>query len=67
MHLRYLTLLSLFVSAPGLALSFQTRLEKIEWQVEGDKFECRLTQPVTDFGRGQFFADQLQYFNFAGR
>lgn len=54
MHLRYLSLLSLLISVPALALSFQTRLEKIEWQVEGDKFECRLTQPVADFGRGQF-------------
>ncbi len=54
MYQRYFTLLSLFVSLPALALSFQTRLEKIEWQVDGDKFECRLTQPVTDFGRGQF-------------
>eukprot|EP01030_Chromulinospumella_sphaerica_P009444 gene9444-9254_t len=37
-----------------MALTFQTRLESIEWTVEGDKFECRLTQPITDFGSGQF-------------
>ena len=54
MYLRYLPLLTLFVSVPALALSFQTPLEKIEWKVEGDKFECRMTQAVTDFGRGQF-------------
>nr|WP_218166284.1 MULTISPECIES: OmpA family protein [unclassified Pseudomonas] len=37
-----------------MALTFQTRLENIEWKVEGDKFECRLTQPITDFGSGEF-------------
>nr|WP_262378976.1 OmpA family protein [Pseudomonas koreensis] len=37
-----------------MALTYQTRLENIEWTVEGDKFECRLTQPITDFGSGQF-------------
>ena len=36
------------------AISFQTRLEKVEWQVAGDQFECRLSQPVTDFGTGEF-------------
>jgi outer membrane protein OmpA-like peptidoglycan-associated protein len=51
---RYLALLSVFASLPAMALTFQTRLENIEWTVEGDKFECRLTQPVTDFGSGEF-------------
>jgi outer membrane protein OmpA-like peptidoglycan-associated protein len=51
---RYLALLSVFASLPALALTFQTRLESIEWTVEGDKFECRLTQPITDFGSGEF-------------
>jgi outer membrane protein OmpA-like peptidoglycan-associated protein len=51
---RYLALLSVFASLPAMALTFQTRLESIEWTVEGDKFECRLTQPVTDFGSGEF-------------
>nr|WP_251030635.1 MULTISPECIES: OmpA family protein [Pseudomonas] len=37
-----------------MALTFQTRLESIEWTVEGDKFECRLSQPITDFGTGEF-------------
>nr|WP_246208038.1 OmpA family protein [Pseudomonas karstica] len=37
-----------------MALTFQTRLENIEWKVAGDKFECRLTQPITDFGSGEF-------------
>jgi outer membrane protein OmpA-like peptidoglycan-associated protein len=51
---RYLALLSVFASLPAMALTFQTRLENIEWKVEGDQFECRLTQPITDFGAGEF-------------
>ena len=50
----YLALLSVFASLPAMALTFQTRLESIEWTVEGDKFECRLSQPITDFGAGEF-------------
>lgn len=54
----YLVLFSLIASLPvclsAWGISFQTRLEKIEWQVEGDQFECRLSQPITDFGAGQF-------------
>lgn len=42
------------VILPAAAISFQTRLEKVEWQVAGDQFECRLTQPITDFGSGEF-------------
>ncbi|MGB4075894.1 flagellar protein MotY [Pseudomonas sp.] len=49
-----LAMLCLLASQPVLAISFQTRLEKIEWQVEGDQFECRLSQPITDFGAGVF-------------
>jgi outer membrane protein OmpA-like peptidoglycan-associated protein len=47
-------LLCLLACQPVLAISFQTRLEKVEWQVEGDQFECRLSQPITDFGSGVF-------------
>ncbi|TFZ32796.1 OmpA family protein, partial [Pseudomonas syringae] len=54
MRPRYLALLSLFASLPAMAISFQTRLESIEWNVEGDQFECRLTQPITAFGAGAF-------------
>ena len=54
MRQRYLALLSVFASLPAMALTFQTRLESIEWTVEGDKFECRLAQPITDFGSGEF-------------
>lgn len=55
---RYLACLSLIAcglaTAPAMAFTFQTRLENVEWKVEGDPFECRLTQPVADFGDGQF-------------
>ena len=54
MRQRYLALLSVFASLPAMALTFQTRLENIEWKVEGDQFECRLSQPITDFGVGEF-------------
>ncbi|AUO25307.1 OmpA family protein [Pseudomonas sp. NC02] len=54
MRQHYLALLSVFASLPAMALTFQTRLENIEWKVEGDKFECRLTQPITYFGSGEF-------------
>lgn len=36
------------------AISFQTRVEHVEWQVEGDRFECRLSQPISGFGAGIF-------------
>lgn len=47
-------LISLSASLPAWGISFQTRLESVEWKVEGDQFECRLSQPVTDFGAGEF-------------
>ncbi|WPC06361.1 OmpA family protein [Pseudomonas benzenivorans] len=49
-----LALFSLLASLPAFGISFQTRLEQVEWRVEGDQFECRLSQPITDFGAGQF-------------
>lgn len=54
MRQRLIALLSLFVSFPVMPMTFQTRLESIEWTIEGDKFECRLSQPITDFGSGEF-------------
>ncbi|MGL4317054.1 MAG: flagellar protein MotY [Pseudomonas sp.] len=39
---------------PVSAITFQTRMERVEWKVEGDQFECRLTQAVADFGSGEF-------------
>ncbi|WP_437882046.1 flagellar protein MotY [Pseudomonas sp. LRF_L74] len=54
-HITFFSLLAcLGFSASAAAISFQTRLEKVEWKVEGDKFECRLSQPVADFGVGEF-------------
>ncbi|EKT4456940.1 OmpA family protein [Pseudomonas putida] len=54
MRQRYLALLTLFASLPAGALTFQTRMENIAWQVEGDQFECRLSQPIEGFGSGTF-------------
>lgn len=39
---------------PAQAISFQTRLEDARWTVDGDQFECRLSQPITRFGSGGF-------------
>jgi len=53
-RLRSLVLFSLLAVQPVHAITFQTRLEKVEWQVEGDQFECRLAQPIAGFGAGEF-------------
>lgn len=54
----YIALFSLIASLPlclpAWAISFQTRLEHVEWRIEGDQFECRLSQAITDFGVGEF-------------
>lgn len=51
-------LLSLLACLPwcmsAVAITFQTRVENVEWKVEGDQFECRLSQPIADFGSGEF-------------
>ena len=49
-----LALSAVLLCQQAQALTFQTRLERIEWQVEGDQFECRLSQPIADFGSGEF-------------
>lgn len=54
MRQHYLALLSVFTCLPAMALTFQTRLESVEWKVEGDQFECRLIQPIANFGSGEF-------------
>ncbi|WP_040261028.1 flagellar protein MotY [Pseudomonas massiliensis] len=58
MGLRYLACLSLvacsLAALPAMALTFQTPLEAVQWKVEGDVFECRLSQPIANFGEGQF-------------
>lgn len=53
MRLRPLILACLLAS-PANAITFQTRLERVQWQVEGDQFECRLIQPISGFGSGEF-------------
>lgn len=54
MRQRYLALFIVFASLPAGALTFQTRMESVAWAVEGDAFECRLTQPIDGFGSGEF-------------
>lgn len=49
-----LSLSAVLLCQQAQALTFQTRLERIEWQVEGDQFECRLSQPIHQFGTGEF-------------
>ncbi|WP_325436528.1 flagellar protein MotY [Pseudomonas nitroreducens] len=49
-----LLLLTLCASLPAWGLTFQTRLESAQWTVEGDQFECRLSQSVAGFGLGEF-------------
>lgn len=36
------------------ALTFQERMEAVEWQVDGNRFECKLVQPILRFGQGEF-------------
>jgi outer membrane protein OmpA-like peptidoglycan-associated protein len=69
-RLQYVALLSLFVSLPAAALTFQPRLEHAEWHAEGDQFECRLIQPIKSFGGvGQFVrrAGELPTFQLISR
>lgn len=44
----------LALALPAQALTFQTRMEDVQWQVEGDEFACRLTQSVAGFGEASF-------------
>lgn len=47
-------LLLLAVVLPAQALTFQTRMEDVAWTVEGDQFECRLSQTVSGYGEAVF-------------
>jgi sodium-type flagellar protein MotY len=49
-----LLILACMLASPADAITFQTRLERVQWQVDGDQFECRLVQPVAGFGVGEF-------------
>lgn len=46
--------LLLGVTLPVQAITFQTRMEEVEWTVEGNQFECRLSQPVSGYGQAVF-------------
>lgn len=46
--------LLLGIALPAQALTFQTRMENVQWAVEGDKFECRLSQRVDGYGEAMF-------------
>lgn len=54
MRPRSLALICLLSTQPALAITFQTRIEQVEWSVSGDQFECRLSQPISQFGSGEF-------------
>ncbi|MCL5040988.1 MAG: OmpA family protein [Gammaproteobacteria bacterium] len=47
-----LPLCSLALSAQ--AMTFQTRMEDVQWSVEGDQFACRLAQTVSGYGEAVF-------------
>ncbi|UJJ31716.1 flagellar protein MotY [Halopseudomonas maritima] len=49
----YLTIL-LSVALPAQAMTFQTRMEDVRWQVAGDQFACRLSQSVAGYGEATF-------------
>lgn len=51
---RFPLILLLGFALPVQALTFQTRMENVAWSVEGDKFECRLSQRVEGFGEAVF-------------
>ncbi|XQR89030.1 OmpA family protein [Stutzerimonas urumqiensis] len=53
-RLRYCLFLGLLTAGQASAITFQTRLEQVEWRVEGDQFECRLSQAIAGFGVGEF-------------
>lgn len=52
--LRLLIALSLGTTLSAQALTFQTRMENVVWTVEGDQFECRLSQKVEGYGEAVF-------------
>lgn len=55
MYMRRLLLLgAMILPAVAHGLTFQERLEDAKWTVDGDRFECRLMQPVSRFGYGGF-------------
>ena len=51
---RLLSLILLTLALPAQAMTFQTRLEEVKWSVDGDQFECRLSQAVSGYGEAVF-------------
>ncbi|UAW99559.1 OmpA family protein [Halopseudomonas nanhaiensis] len=51
---RLLSLILLALAVPAQATTFQTRMEEVKWSVDGDQFECRLSQAVTGYGEAVF-------------
>lgn len=52
--MRLFLILLLALAAPAQALTFQTRMEKVQWTVAGDQFECRLSQQIDGYGEAMF-------------
>ncbi|WP_193074263.1 flagellar protein MotY [Pseudomonas sp. FME51] len=46
--------LLLGLALPAQAMTFQTRMESVQWAVDGDQFECRLSQQVDGYGEAMF-------------
>lgn len=59
--LRLLCTLLLGITLPVHALTFQTRMENVAWTVEGDQFECRLSQKVEGYGEAIFVRRAGEY------
>ncbi len=47
----------LFSMKAAWAIEFSSRLDRAQWQVEGDVFTCRLTQAIENFGTAVFFRE----------
>ncbi|MCW8886944.1 MAG: OmpA family protein [Motiliproteus sp.] len=57
-HFCRFTLISLggfgLVLAPAQAVTFQAPIDQTDWKLMTSKFECRLSQPIPDFGTAVF-------------
>ena len=50
----YVGISLLGLALPALATTYETRMEDVRWAVEGDQFECRLSQAVAGYGEAAF-------------
>lgn len=51
--------------AAALAVNFSPSAQTSEWMVEGSMFECRMAQPIPDFGKAVFYheaGEDLHFF-----